>query len=155
LAPGAGLAALLRGANMPTDNATRLPGRIFRLLSCCLGAAVLWACGPVYIPVPPPDSETTFTQDLLVDTAGAEQTFWITTGGPSATTADAVFYIFDEQQNAGVIAGAKADGSYQAPPMQGTAGDRILINYQNSHGNLSLSACVLLSELRPTAARCP
>lgn len=138
---------------MPTNNATRHPGRFLRLLSCCVAVATIWACGPVYIPVPPPVTETTFTKAPLTDSSGAE--FWITSGAINPNAANAIFNIFDEQQNAGVIAGANADGSYQAPPMQGTVGDHVLINYQDSHGDLSLSACVLLSELRPFAATCP
>lgn len=128
--------------------------RVARLVACCAAAAVLWACGPVFIPVPPP-SQTTFTLDTIVDSSGTTVDVWIAAGGPEPRAANGKFYIFDQARNAGVIAGAKADGSFQAPPMQGTAGDRILIHYADQNGNLSGTSCMLLSERRPTAALCP
>jgi len=129
---------------------------LLRLISCCVAATSIWACGPVFIPVPPPGpAETTFTKALLTDSTGTEETFWITSGGPDPKAANAVFYIFDREQNAGVIAGANPDGAFQGQPMRGTEGDHVFIHYQDPRGALSASACVLLSELRPTAAVCP
>ena len=119
-----------------------------RLGACCVAVALLWACGPVYIPVPPP-AQTTFTQDP--QTPG----FWIAAGGPEPRASNGTYYVFDQQRNAGVIAGAMPDGSYQAAPMAGTAGDHVLVNYKDTGGKLSATACLILSEQRPSAALCP
>jgi hypothetical protein len=80
---------------------------------------------------------------------------WIAAGGPEQPASNGTYFILDQQRNAGVIAGAAADGSYQAPPMPGTAGDHILINYKDTSGKESAKACLILSELRPSAALCP
>lgn len=127
--------------------------RVLRLISAGLAVAAAWACGPVYIPVPPP-SQTTFTLDTTLTSSTGDQ-FWIAAGGPEPRAANGTYYLLDSQRNAGVIAGANADGSYQAPPLAGTAGDHILINYKDRAGKLSASACLLLGEQRPTARLCP
>lgn len=127
--------------------------RVARLVACCVATAFAWACGPVYIPVPPP-SQTTFTLDVLTDGQGNQSQVWIAAGGPDPRASNATYYIFDQERNGGVIAGAAADGSYQAPPMPGTAGDHIFINYENSAGKSSAVACLLLSEERPPLS-CP
>lgn len=128
--------------------------RLVRLAACCLGAAVLWACGPVYIPVPPP-MQTTFSLDTITDSSGKTSQVWIAAGGPEPRASDGIYYILDEPRKAGVIAGALPDGSYQAPPMPGTTGDHILINYKDVGGKLSPTACLILGEERPTALPCP
>jgi hypothetical protein len=59
------------------------------------------------------------------------------------------------ERNGGVIAKAAADGSYQAPPMEGTQGDHVTIQYRDEEGDNSDVACVILSEARDFAALCP
>lgn len=122
--------------------------RIGRVVACCVAAAVIWACGPVYIPVPPP-AQTAFTQDPV------NPDLWIAAGGPEPRASNGTYYIYDQQRNAGVIAGAALDGSYQAPPMAGTAGDHVLVNYTDTRGRDSATACLILGEQRPFAALCP
>ncbi|MBC8131372.1 MAG: hypothetical protein H7X95_00215 [Deltaproteobacteria bacterium] len=106
----------------------------------------------MYIPVPPP-MQTTFTLDTGITDPQGNQ-YWIAAGGPEERARNATYYVFDQQRNAGVIATGAADGSYQAPPMPGTAGDRILINYVDTRGKPSAVACLILSEQRPASA-CP
>jgi hypothetical protein len=126
--------------------------RIVRLLSCVLGAWVLWACGPVYIPVPPP-GQVSFTSTPLTDAAGNIQTYWIAAGGPNGNAANATFFITDEQRGAGVITRARADGSFVSPPMEGTAGDQVGVYFQAVSGRDSATACLILGD-GPVAARC-
>ena len=121
--------------------------RAARLFACCMAIAAAFACGPVFIPVPPPD--------VITDGQGNQSQVWIAAGGPEPQASNGTYYVFNQQRNAGVIAGAAADGSYQAPPMPGTEGDHILVNYKDRLGKFSASACLLLSEARPTAVLCP
>jgi hypothetical protein len=136
------------------DGAQRRPARIARWFAAGLVVLGLWACGPVYIPVPPP-SQITFTAELVTDSSGATRTEWITAGGPEAKASNGKYYVFDLDQNVGVIAGARDDGSFQAPPLQGQEGDRVLVYYDDALGRPSASSCKLLSEQRPVAATCP
>ena len=137
----------------PSPARPRLSRRLARLVGVCLAAAAIWACGPVYIPVPPPDTAT-FTSEIVTDSTGAQRSLWIADGPVNSNAADAVFYIFDTSRDAGVIARARADGSYTSPPMEGTEGDQILIYYQDGFGRASPSACLILSERRPKAELC-
>ena len=132
----------------------RMTRRIGRLIASLIALSLALACGPVFIPVPPP-SQTTFTLEVLTDQQGNQSDAWIAAGGPEPRASNGTYYIFNQQRNAGVIAGAAADGSYQAPPMGGAAGDHVLINYKDAHGKFSPSACLLLGEARPTALLCP
>lgn len=127
--------------------------RIARLVACCAAAALVWACGPVFIPVPPP-TQTAFTLDTSITDPEGNQ-YWIAAGGSAPRAANGTYYIFDRDRNSGVIAGAMADGSYIAPPMRGVEGDRVLINYKDVTGKFSAVACLILSEARPAAAVCP
>src|SRR4051812_38906150 len=126
------------------DGRRTTAGRIVRLASACLVVATAWACGPVYIPVPPP-SQTTFTLDTALTSSAGDQ-FWIAAGGPEPRAANGTYYLLDRNRNAGVIAGANPDGSYQAPPLAGSSGDHILIHYEERSGKVSPSACLLLGE---------
>jgi hypothetical protein len=132
----------------------RLAARVARLVALCLSVAVLWACGPVFIPVPPP-GQTSFTLEVVTDSSGLERNFWVASGGPEANAANARYFVFDVERQAGVIARARSDGSYEAPPMEGTAGDRVFIHYEDEVGRKSATACLLLSEKLPTADPCP
>ena len=135
------------------DRPPRRFRRLARLVAGLLVVAATWACGPVYLPVPPP-MQTTFTAELITDAGGNQRQVWIAMGGPNDHAQNAVFYLFDQERNAGVIAGAMADGSYVAPPMEGTEGDHILIHYRDVQGRNSASACLLLSE-KPQPDTCP
>jgi len=125
-----------------------------RWIAACLGVVVLWACGPVYVPVPPP-SQISFTADLVTDSAGVTHTEWITAGGPNDKAANGRYFVFDLDQNGGVIAPAMSDGSFVAPSMPGTAGDRVSVYYEDTLGHPSASSCRVLGEERPFAASCP
>ncbi len=135
-----------------TQSRTWATIRVVRLLSCCLAAVALWACGPVYIPVPPP-GEISFTPEALTDAAGNPRTLWITSGGPNGNAINATFFVTDVERGAGVIARARADGSFVAGPMEGNIGDHVSVYFQELGGRDSVSACVLLSDL-PAAAKC-
>lgn len=130
---------------------TRL--RVGRLLAAGLGLLALWACGPVYIPVPPPD-EISFTAQLVTDPSGATRTLWITSGGANANAGDATFFVTDLERGAGVIARAQHDGSFTSGPMEGSLGDRVSIYYRDVTGRDSAAACVLLSTAA-IADHCP
>jgi hypothetical protein len=128
--------------------------RLGRLLAALAAAAVVWACGPVYIPVPPPN-QVSFTSELVTNADGSNpRTVWIGAGGPNSNAGNALFYLFDEQRKAGVITTALPDGSFQAPPMEGTAGDHVLIYYQDVRGRDSDTGCVILSDALPAAPIC-
>jgi hypothetical protein len=132
-----------------------MTGRVARLATCCVAAAVMWACGPVYIPVPPPTTPTAFTLEVVTDAAGNARQQWIAEGGADERATDAVYFIFDQERNAGVIAGARPDGSYRSPPMEGTEGDHVFVHFRDTGGQDSATSCVLLSERRPFADICP
>jgi len=127
--------------------------RVGRLVTAGIGLVALWACGPVYIPVPPPD-EISFSAQLITDSSGATRTMWITSGGPNANAIDATFFVTDLERGAGVIARARHDGSFITGPMEGSPGDRVSVFYRDSTGRDSLVGCVLLSNA-PVADHCP
>lgn len=128
--------------------------RVARLVVAGAAAALaLWACGPVYIPVPPPN-EVSFTAEPLTDATGAVRTLWIARGGPNGNAANATFSIIDRVTGDGVITTAAADGSFVAGPLEGTAGDPVTIHYRDTQGRESPAVCRLLSEL-PLAPACP
>jgi hypothetical protein len=129
--------------------------RWLRVAWCCVALLAIWACGPVYIPVPPPGQSVAFTKEAFTDSSGTERTFWIATGPPNPSAGNAVFTVFDQTRNAGVLVGALPDGSYTAPPFEGTEGDTVFVHYQATNGVLSAAFCVLLSEQQPMAPACP
>lgn len=130
--------------------------RVTRLLACGVSFAVLWACGPVYLPVPPPAAVTTiaFTPELLTAPDGNQRQVWTAVGAPHAPADGATHTLFDQQRNAGVITVAASDGSYIAPPMEGTEGDHVIVHYIDTRGERSENACFILSAQQP-AATCP
>lgn len=139
--------------NIPTGSRRKTALRIVRLASCCAVALALWACGPVYIPVPPP-GEISFTSEAFTDSTGALHTLWTTRGGPNGNAADATFSIVDRERGQGVITTAAPDGTFVAGPLEGAVGDRISISYRDAAGRESPAACRLLSDL-PLAQSCP
>lgn len=139
------------GAEVPRTN--RAVWRLGRLLLGGVALVVLWACGPVYIPVPPP-GQISFTSTSLTDASGATHTLWITSGGKNGNAADATFYITDQERAAGVITRARPDGSFTADPMEGNVGDHVTVYYRDVTGRDSAAACVLLHEAA-VADLCP
>jgi len=139
----------LRGAS----SRRRTTFRVARLLSCVFGVWAVLACGPVYIPVPPP-GQVSFSSTLLTDPTGNVQMYWIAAGGPNGNATNATFFITDVQRGAGVITRARADGSFVSPPMEGTAGDRVALYFQSASGRDSTTTCVILGD-DPVAPLCP
>jgi hypothetical protein len=139
---------------MRTRHDRRKPHRLGKLLAAVGVLFTLWACGPVYIPVPPP-SQISFTSEDLVDAAGATHHLWITAGGPDPAAAGATFFVFDRDRNAGVIAGANPDGSFVAPPFEGTLGDHVDLYYRDPRGRSSGTTCRILGPDTPYAPLCP
>jgi hypothetical protein len=129
--------------------------RVTRLVAAVAVVVALWACGPVYIPVPPPMIQAAFTAETWTDAAGTDHRIWTAEGPPRPAQARATFYFFNEQQNAGVIAVGAADGSYKTPPMVGTEGDHISVYFRDTRGEYSGTTCLILSEMRPVAGVCP
>jgi hypothetical protein len=127
--------------------------RIARLALAIGGAAAVWACNAPFIPVPPPN-QITFTPEMVTDTTGALKTVWITQGGPNSQAANALFFVLDVDQGAGVIQRANSDGSFQASPMDGTRGDHVHIYFQKPSGDNSDESCNLLIEGPNPAPAC-
>jgi len=119
--------------------------RIARLAVAVAGFAVVWACNAPFIPVPPP-AGITFTSSTLTDAAGTQHTVWTTHGPANAQAVSSLYYIFDVNRDAGVIVGAAADGSFDAPAFEGAADDHVRIHFQVPGGEASEEACKLLRE---------
>ncbi len=131
----------------------RLRLRIGRLAVALGAVALVWACNAPFIPVPPPGQSASFTTELVSDGAAGQKTVWIAHGLPGSVTAFARVFVFDATNEAGVIALAASDGSYQSPPMDGTRGDRVEISFETVQGDLSQSTCFQLVE-GPSAPGC-
>jgi hypothetical protein len=136
-----------------TERPGRAGVRLGRLVLGGLVLVALWACGPVYIPVPPP-GQISFVAEPLIDATGATRTWWVTSGGKNGNAADATFFVIDQERAAGVIAHARPDGSFTADPMEGAVGDHVTVYYRDVTGRDSAAACVLLSE-SSVADSCP
>jgi hypothetical protein len=109
-----------------------------------LGAsALLWSCVAPILTVPPP-SEVAFESRMLTASDGTLQMFWIASGGPLEQAANGTYYVFDRTLGGGVIATARNDGSFTAPPLQGNDKDQVLVYYKTPFGDYSDSLCVLL-----------
>jgi hypothetical protein len=130
---------------------TRLRARLLRLGVGLSVLMMIWSCNAPFIPVPPP-AQAGFAAMQVPDGNGGEKTVWITSG-LVAVNASKVF-VFNQALGSGVITRPNADGSYQAPPLDGTRGDRISIYYEDHAGEQSPTACLLLQE-GPQAPTCP
>jgi len=128
--------------------------RLARLAAAVGLFALVWACNAPFIPVPPPN-QITFTSEKLTDGAGVEHTVWITQGGANDQAVSALYYVYDTNQKAGVIAEAMADGSFRAPPFEGAAEDRVTVYFQKPSGEASDVACKLLRDGPDPAPACP
>jgi hypothetical protein len=137
--------------------ATSVRTRLLKLATLLGALTALWACNAPFIPVPPPGA--TFESKLVDDGTGTggQKTVWITHGIPFTNAAFAHFFIFDEQTGNGVITTAAADGTYTAPPLDGTMGDHVRISFQTPGGDYSESSCLLLTTdvVGSSAPRCP
>jgi len=122
---------------------------MLRRLRWALAAAVcLLACNAPFIPVPPPDN--TFMSELITDGTGNSRTFWVTQGKPDSRASQATFYILNNTRGVGVIVEqANADGTYTAPPFEGTIGDQVFIHYVTPGGSESETVCRQLVEDDP------
>ena len=135
----------------PLNLTSRLRARLLRLAVGLSALMVIWSCNAPFIPVPPP-AQAGFAAMQVPDGNGGQKTVWITSGMVSAD-ADKVF-VFNQALGSGVITRPNADGSYQAPPLDGTRGDRVSIYYEDRTGEHSPTACLLLQE-GPQAPNCP
>jgi hypothetical protein len=132
----------------------RLRFRIARLFATLGVVVLLWACNAPFIPVPPP-TMISFTSTTLTDTTGTQKTYWITHGGPDANAASARFFVYNEDNQAGVITTAASDGSFTTTPMDGAPGNRVLIYYQPPGGDQSPATCRVITEGVADAPSCP
>jgi hypothetical protein len=127
--------------------------RIARIALALGVAALCWACNAPFIPIPPPGRMASFSSQLVPDGAGGQKTVWIAHGDAYKPASFARVFVFDTELSAGVIAQAAADGSYTAPPMDGTTGDRVEISYETPAFELSTSVCFQLMD-GPSAPVC-
>jgi hypothetical protein len=101
----------------------RLPhGRSIRIGTLLAACTLLWACVAPILTVPPPGAQISFTAAVITDSGGAQKTVWTTQGGPVAQAAFA-----------------------DAPAMDGTVNDHVLVYYRTPAGDYSESLCVLLT----------
>jgi hypothetical protein len=119
--------------------------RIARLVLALGVAAACWACNAPFIPIPPPGQVATFTSALVSDGNGGQKTVWVAHGPPNKDAARARFYIFDENQKAGVIAEAADDGSFDSRPMDGDLNDFVDIKFETPAGGLTMDVCFKLT----------
>ncbi len=105
------------------------------------------ACNAPFIPVPPPDN--VFMSQLISDGTGNSRTVWVTQGKPDSRAGLARFFIFNDSRGTGVLVDASADGSYTAPALDGTRGDRIFLYYVTPGGAESETVCRQLVEGDP------
>jgi hypothetical protein len=132
----------------------RLRLRLARLALALGLASIVWACNAPFIPVPPPGQTATFTSELVSDGMGGQKTAWTAHGPALDDVAFAKVFVFNTGRGAGVITLAGADGSYTAPPFDGTEGDRVEIVYERPNGSRGVPACYLL-QLGAMAPTCP
>jgi hypothetical protein len=124
-----------------------LRGRSIRIGTMLLGLTALGSCIAPILTVPPPGAtQITFTSAVITDASGAQKTVWTTEGGSLPQADLATYYVRNRALSDGVFATARADGSFTAPQMDGTANDRIQIYYVTPAGDYSESICVLLTE---------
>jgi len=93
--------------------------------------------------VPPPGA-ISFESTMLTASDGTLRTFWVASGAPLEQAANGTYFVLDRTLGSGVIATARNDGSFTAPPMQGNDKDQVLVYYKTPFGDYSDSLCVLL-----------
>jgi hypothetical protein len=133
---------------------SRFARRLVRLVLSLTALTAVWACNAPFIPVPPPGG-ISFSSALVSDGAGGQKTMWTTQGGANPQAAAALFYIYDSDQQAGVITHAGPDGSFVSTPMDGTKNDHIHIYFKANSGDYSPETCRLLVDGVPDAPLCP
>jgi hypothetical protein len=127
--------------------------RWLRLGGLLAAAGGLWSCVAPILTVPPPGA-VSFRAAFVTDASGTQKQVWTTEGGPLDQAANGLYYVFNRRLGNGVIATARNDGSFTAPPMDGAPKDQISIWYRMPTGDYSDSTCVLLSEDAPLES-CP
>ncbi len=105
----------------------------------------IYSCNAPYIPVPPPASPT-FAAITVSDGMGGTKRVWETQGPAVPAAANAKVYVYNASIETGVIAKARADGSYLADPIDGQPGDQIQISYETPQREASPILCRLLVE---------
>ncbi len=127
--------------------------RWLRLGTLLAATAGLWSCVAPILTVPPPGA-VTFTSAFITDASGTQKKVWTTEGGPLPEAEGALYFVFNRSLGNGVIATARMDGSFTAPPMDGTDKDSISIYYRTPTADYSDPMCVLLSEGVAVAVSC-
>jgi len=119
-----------------------------------VAAVCLLACNAPFIPVPPPDN--VFVPETISDgTGNSSRTVWVTQGKADSRASLATFYIVNDNLHTGVIVEANADGTYTAPAMDGTRGDRVFLYYVTQSGSTSETVCRQLVEGDPAPVCSP
>jgi len=99
----------------------------------CAAYLLIFACNSTYIPIPPPNP--TFSESA---TPGE----WQVHMPPDSRAAGARYYIYNLSTESGIIQRAStADGSMDAYPLQGQAGDRIEIHWERTPVDGSSTIC--------------
>lgn len=122
--------------------------RILAAVSLVAGGLLLLAltrCNTPFIPIPPPGNPT-FTPVTISDPMGGSKIVWEARGGSHWSMRRAKVFVFNLDTETGVIAGAKADGSYVAGPFDGRITDRIELSYEDLYGEHSPVVCRRLVE---------
>jgi hypothetical protein len=97
---------------------------------------VLSGCNTPSVPIPPP------VVDLAVIQMHSSQAGEIeAAGAPTTNHAKARFYLFNVSRSDGVIADAKADGSFATSPFPGASGDTLQIYFDAADGRRSAAVC--------------
>jgi hypothetical protein len=104
-----------------------------------LSLVVVAGCVTPSIPIPPPDPEA---MEFALDTDVGEATF---SYPPNANYADAIVYVYNRDEEMGVIVRARVDGSVgPTPPFPALIGDRIAVTIEAEVQ--VVSTCVTLRE---------
>jgi hypothetical protein len=102
----------------------------------CIAFVAVFACNSTFIPIPPPNP--TFTQSSTGE--------WAVQTPPDTRASGAIYYLYNADLGSGLIQRASADGSMYAYPLQGNAGDRIMIRWEKSPTEGSSGICRPLGE---------
>jgi hypothetical protein len=94
---------------------------------------LIFACNSTFIPIPPPNP--TFTENSA--TPGE----WQVHMPADSRASGARYYIYNEATGSGLIQRAADDGSADAYPLQGQAGDHIEIHWERSITDGSSTIC--------------
>ena len=96
-----------------------------------LSFLVVLSCNTPFIPIPPPDPE--FSQDPSGD--------WAVHMSADSRAIGSTYYIYNANLGSGLIQRAAPDGSVYARPLQGQAGDNVMIHWEKSENERSSTIC--------------